>query len=92
MFYFELPLPNGSVAQILDIMDYISNNILMPSVAVLTCILIGWVVKPDVIINEVTQNGEYKFSRKGLYIVMIRFVAPVLLVFLLLQSLGIINI
>ena len=92
LFYFELPLPNGSVAQILDIMDYISNNILMPSVAVLTCILIGWVVKPDVIINEVTQNGEYKFSRKGLYIVMIRFVAPVLLVFLLLQSLGIINI
>jgi len=54
--------------------------------------LIGWVVKPDVIINEVTQNGEYKFSRKELYIVMIRFVAPVLLVFLLLQSLGIINI
>ena len=92
LFYFELPLPNGSVAQILDIMDYISNNILMPSVAVLTCILIGWVVKPDVIINEVTQNGEYKFSRKELYIVMIRFVAPVLLVFLLLQSLGIINI
>ena len=92
LFYFELPLPNGSVAQILDIMDYISNNILMPSVAVLTCILIGWVVKPDVIINEVTQNGEYKFSRKGLYIVMIRFVAPVLLLFLLLQSLGIINI
>ncbi len=92
LFYFELPLPNGSVAQILDIMDYLSNNILMPSVAVLTCILIGWVVKPDVIINEVTQNGKYKFSRKGLYIVMIRFVAPILLLFLLLQSLGIINI
>ncbi len=73
LLYFELPLPNGSVAQILDIMDYISNNILMPSVAILTCILIGWVVKPDVIINEVTGNGEYKFSRKGLYVVMMRF-------------------
>ena len=92
LLYFELPLPNGSVAQILDIMDYISNNILMPSVAILTCILIGWVVKPDVIINEVTGNGEYKFSRKGLYVVMMRFVAPLLLLFLLLQSLGIINI
>lgn len=92
LFYFELPLPNGTVAQILDIMDYISNNILMPLVAVLTCILIGWIVKPKVIIDEVTQNGEYSFNRRGLYILMIRFVAPVLLVFLLLQSIGILHI
>lgn len=92
LFYFELPLPNGTVAQILDIMDYISNNILMPLVAVLTCILIGWIVKPKVIIDEVTQNGKYSFNRRGLYILMIRFVAPVLLVFLLLQSIGILHI
>lgn len=44
--YFELKLPNGSVGQLLDLMDYISNNCLMPLVALLTCILIGWVVKP----------------------------------------------
>ena len=92
LFYFELPLPNGTVAQILDIMDYISNNILMPLVAVLTCILIGWIVKPKVIIDEVTQNGKYSFNRRGLYILMIRCVAPVLLVFLLLQSIGILHI
>ena len=34
--YFELKLPNGTVAQILDVMDYISNNCLMPMVALLT--------------------------------------------------------
>ena len=44
IFYFEYELPNGSVAQILDIMDYLSNNIMMPIVAILTCILIGWIV------------------------------------------------
>ena len=47
VFYFEAELPNGAVAQILDIMDYVSNNILMPVVAIATCILIGWVVKPQ---------------------------------------------
>lgn len=87
--YFELTLPNGSVAQILDIMDYVSNNIMMPIVAILTCILIGWIVKPDVIIAEVTRNGE-KFGRKKLYIVMVRYIAPVLLGLLLISALGLI--
>lgn len=88
--YFEVPLPNGTVGQILDIMDYISNNCLMPLVALLTCILIGWVVKPDVIIDEVTEGG-YKFGRRMLYIVMMKFVAPLLLIILLLQSIGVIQ-
>ena len=84
-WYFELPLPNGTVAQILDIMDYISNNCLMPVVAIATCILIGWIIKPKFIIDEVEKTG-CKFGRKGLYVVMIRFIAPVLLLILLLQS------
>lgn len=86
--YFDFTLPTGSVGQILDIMDYISNNIFMPLVAISTCILIGWVVKPNTIIDEVTQ-GQYKFGRKRLYIVMIKVIAPLLLLILLLQSLGI---
>ena len=83
--------PATGLSQILDVMDYISNNCLMPMVALLTCILIGWVVKPQVIIDEVTLGG-YKFGRKRLYIVMVKFIAPVLLAALLLQSFGILNV
>ncbi len=86
--YFEVTLPNGAVAQILDIMDYVSNNLLMPIVAIGTCILIGWVLKPEHTIEEVTKNGE-KFGRKGLYIVMIKFIAPVMLVALFFKALGV---
>lgn len=89
--YFELELPNGTIAQLLDVFDYISNNIMMPLVAFLTSILIGWVVRPKTVIDEVTQ-GKYKFGRKWLYIVMIKFIAPLLLLLLLLQSLGLITI
>ena len=85
--YFEQALPNGTVGQILDVMDFLSNNWLMPLVGLLTSILIGWVVKPDMIIEEVTQ-GKVRFKRKGLYIVMIKFVVPILLFILLLQSFG----
>ena len=62
----------------------------MPVVAISTCILVGWILKPKTIIDEATKNGE-KFGRKGLYIVMIKFIAPVLLFALLLGSLGIIK-
>ena len=92
-FYFELSLPNaahGEKGQMLDIMDYVSNNILMPIVAIGTCILVGWIVKPKTIIDEATKNGE-KFARKGIYVVMIKYVSPVLLLFLLLGALGLFN-
>lgn len=89
-FYFEYTLPNGSTAQILDIMDYLSNNILMPIVSIATCILIGWILKPKTVIDEATKNGE-KFGRKGLYIVMVKFVAPAFLIVLLLISSGVLK-
>lgn len=88
--YFELTLPNGSVGQILDILDYASNNVLMPIVAALTCIFIGWVAKPKTVLDEVTNNGELKFRRAGLYKAMVKFIAPALLLTLLLQAFGII--
>lgn len=91
IFYFELKLPNGTTAQILDVMDYISNNFFMPLVAIGTCILVGWVVKPKTIIDEVEKNGT-KMGRKRLYNIMIRYIVPVLLVILFLKSIGILTI
>ncbi len=86
--FFNIKLPNGSDAQLLDIFDYISNNILMPIVAIGTCILIGWVVKPKTVIDEATKNGE-RFGRKALYIAMVKVVAPILLIVLLLGAFGV---
>lgn len=89
-WYFELELPNGTVGQILDVMDYVSNNVLMPIVAIATCIMIGWVLKPKTVIEEVTKNGE-KFGREKVYVLMIKYVTPVLLLILLLKAVGIIT-
>ena len=88
VFYFELPLPNGSTAQLLDAMDYISNSFLMPFISLLTSILIGWVVGPRWIIDEVEKNGE-RFGRARLYSVMMRYVVPVVMLILFLTSTGI---
>lgn len=91
IWYFDIVLPNGAHAQILDIMDYISNNILMPLVAIATCLLIGWILKPKTIIDEAEKSG-CKFGRKVLYVVMIKVIAPILLIILLLKSLGILTV
>ena len=85
--YFELKLPNGSVGQLLDVMDYISNSFLMPFISLLTSILIGWVIEPDWIIGEVERNGE-QFKRAGMYRFMIRYVVPVVMLVLFLVSTG----
>ena len=79
----------------LTFFDYISNSILMPIVAFCTCILVGWVIKPKALTDEVTKNGE-KFGRKKLFNVMIKYIAPICLLFIfvtgILSQLGIITI
>ena len=90
VFYFELPLPNGSVGQLLDLMDYISNSVMMPFIALLSTLLIGWVMTPDYVIDEMQRGGK-TFRRKKLYRVMIRYIAPVLMLILFLQSTGILS-
>lgn len=88
VLYFELTLPNGQTAQLLDVMDYISNSFLMPFISLLTCIFIGWVIKPKWICDEMESSG-HPFGRKKLYIVMIRYVVPVMMAVLFLQSAGV---
>ena len=66
VFYVEVALPNGSTGQLLDIMDYISNSFMMPFISLLSAILIGWIMKPSWIAEEMELSGE-KFKRKKLY-------------------------
>lgn len=78
----------------LTFFDYLSNSVLMPIVALGTCILIGWSVGTKVIEDEITKNGE-KFGRLKIFRVMIRYIAPVcmiiILVFYSLAQFGIIT-
>ena len=69
--------------QFLDFFDFISNNIMMPIVALLTCILIGWVVKPKYVEDEVLVSQE-RFRARTLLSVMLRFVCPVCMIIILL--------
>ena len=90
VFYVEVKLPNGSVGQLLDIMDYISNSFMMPFICMLSTIFVGWVIGPKWIIDEMESSGD-RFSRKSLYVVMIKYVAPIMMFVLFVQSTGLLN-
>ena len=87
LLYFEYKLPTGDTGQILDIFDYLSNNIMMPILAILTCVLVGWVIGPKEIIQEAEEGGA-KMGRRGLYVLMIRFVCIVLLTLVFMKAFG----
>ncbi len=67
---------------LLDFFDFISNSVLMPIVALLTCISIGFFVKPQAIYDEVELNG-HKFREKKFYTVMLKWGAPICLILIL---------
>lgn len=86
---FIQPLGEGS--SILDFADFISNSVIMPVVALLTCVFVGWIIKPKAIIDEVRISAPFKIA--GAWAFMIKYVAPVLVIVILVtalaQSLGI---
>ena len=70
---------------ILDAWDFISNSVLMPIVALLTCFFVGFVIKPQTIIEEACAEGA-SFKGKHLFTVVIKWVAPIILVAILISS------
>ena len=60
----------------------------------MTCILVGYVIKPQSVIEEVELNG--KFKAKKMFSVMIKYVAPIcivaILVFSICEGLGFIKV
>ena len=66
----------------LTFFDYFSNSVLMPIVALGTCIMIGWGIGTKVIEEEVTKNGD-KMSRVKIFRIMVKYIAPVCMMIIL---------
>ena len=70
--------------QILDFFDFASNSVMMPILALITAIFVGYILKPRAVIEEIELSG--KFTLKKLFVVMIRYIAPVCLLAVLVSS------
>ena len=70
---------------ILDAFDFITNSVMMPVVAVATCVLVGFFIGPKVISDEV-EVTDGTFKSKKLFTVMIKWICPIVLVAILVSS------
>ena len=69
--------------------DSLCNNIIMPLTALLTCIFVGYFIKPKNLLEEAEINGN-KFKAKKLFTVVIKYIAPICIVLIFLTfALGI---
>ncbi len=71
--------------QFLDFFDFITNSVLMPITAAATCIFVGWILKPKAIVDEVEAEGN-AFKAKGLYVIMVKYFAPALVIAILVSE------
>ena len=75
---------------ILTFFDFATNSVLMPIAAILTCIVVCYVIKPKALIDEVSLTGKFKLEK--LFKVMIHiapFLLLVILVFAIFEAFGI---
>ena len=70
--------------QFLDFFDFISNSVLMPVIALLTCFFFGYIIKPQSLIDEIEVSGKMKAKR--MFAVIIRYIAPICIVLILISS------
>ncbi len=79
---------------VLDFFDFLTNSVMMPIIALMTCILIAFFIKPKAVIDEISLSG--KFRQKSMFSVMIKYIAPVflvvILVFAVLEGVGVISV
>ena len=68
---------------LMDFFDFVGNNVLMPIVALLTCLFVGYAVGPEVLISE----ARLQKREAVLFRTVVRYVAPVLIVLILVTSL-----
>lgn len=71
--------------QFLDFFDFFTNSVMMPVVAIATCVFIGWFAGAKMIIDECEAEGQ-TFRVKKLYTFMVKYLAPALMLALLISE------
>ncbi|MDE7412355.1 MAG: sodium-dependent transporter [Muribaculaceae bacterium] len=71
---------------IFDFLDNLATNIFLPVVSILICCFMGWVVKKDFFKNEITNNGKLKGKLFPIVYFIIKYIAPPLILLILISA------
>lgn len=73
---------------IFDSLDFVTANILLPLGGLLTSVFAGWVLDRKILRTEISDHGRLKCRLFGLLVVLLRYICPVLLLWIFLYNMG----
>lgn len=71
--------------------DFLSANILLPLGAIFIVIFVGWYLGKKTIKDEISNQGELSFKLLGLFMIIIKFIAPIAITLVFLYGLNVIS-
>ena len=74
---------------IFDFLDMLASNFLLPVGGLLLCIAVGFIWKPKNALQEITNRETIQFRMKNIWVIAIKYVMPVCIIFIMLDTLGI---
>ncbi len=74
-----------------DFMSFLAENVLLPLGGFLMCIFIGYFWGIDNLAEEVTSGGKYAFKSRAFFTIMIKYIAPIAIGIIWLNSIGILT-
>lgn len=72
-----------------DLLDYVTANILLPLGGFFTCIFVGWRLDSQVLKDQITNHGQLKFRIYRVFILLLRYLCPIVVLLVFLDNLGV---
>ncbi len=88
-------LSNGALSDIsiggmsiFDFYGYLTSNVLLPLGGLLISLFVGWKLGKKNAINEVTNEHTIRFPLANLWVFLLKYVMPIIILFIFLSGLG----
>jgi len=76
-------------ATLFDALDLLTANIMLPLGGLFTSLFVGWKMDGNLLHDEITNRGKLKFGLYRTFVILLRYVCPVLLLVIFLYNSGI---
>lgn len=74
-----------------DALDYLTAKIMLPVCGMFAAVFVGWVLDKKIVRGEVTNYGMLKAPYYPVYLIVLRFVAPIGILAIFVNELGLLS-
>jgi len=71
-----------------DLFDWITANLLLPLGGLFICLFVGWILSPQKVKDELSNNGEISIPYFGAFMIIMKIVAPAGIAVVFLHGIG----